>query len=249
MKKLLFFTLASLICTTSFSQTVENIRVEPEGENIKIIYRIGGSIEGHVYNVVLTCSIDGGPRLEPKTVIGDVGKNIRGGRSYYTIVWDVFEDDVEEIGDAEFFIKVELVGGKKKDKSSGMLSNLKPVTTDAADYRKVFITYELTSFNPLGFRAGTLGNWGYYGSIRIGYYDDFLDSYSGSVTAGATKRILNMPKYRLHGYAGLGIGDYFDEFDVEFGVSNVFNNRWVINFGFEYPTYYLDAVFGIGIVF
>ena len=80
-------------------------------------------------------------------------------------------------------------------------------------------------------------------------YDDFWESYTGSVTGGATKRLVDNPKYRLHGYAGIGIGDYFDSFDVEFGITNVISNRLVINFGFEYPWWYLNTVIGVGLVF
>jgi hypothetical protein len=90
------------------AQTVENIRVVQDGENLKINYRIGASKEAQIFNVFMTCSMNGGPRFEPKAVIGDVGENIIGGKSYYTIVWDVFED-VDEVVNPEFFIRVELV--------------------------------------------------------------------------------------------------------------------------------------------
>jgi len=259
MKKFALCIVSFVLFSASYAQkpSVENIQVGQEGDNIKITYRIGGSIEGHVYNVQLECSIDGGPRFEPRTVIGDVGQNIRGGKSYYTILWDVFED-MDEVGAAEFFIGVELVGGKEeKPEISERMQDLvpqkksRPVLTD--DNRTFMVAYSLSfsSYwgysNPLGLSIGSLKNWGWYGSFRIGR-DEFWDSFTGSVTAGATKRIVNLPKYRLHGYAGVGIGDYFDMFDVEFGVSNVISNRFVINFGFEYP-WYLGTVIGIGVVF
>jgi hypothetical protein len=90
------------------AQTVENIRVEQEGDDkLKITFRIGASTESQIFNVIMNCSMDGGPRFEPQAVIGDVGGNIMGGKSYYTIVWDVFED-VEEVVNPEFFVRVEL---------------------------------------------------------------------------------------------------------------------------------------------
>lgn len=252
MKKLLIFLFAALSFTISWSQTVENIRVEADGENINIHYRIGGSVEGDVYNVFLSCSMDGGPKFEPKTVMGDVNENIRGGKSNYTIIWDVFED-LEEIGSAEFFIKVEKVGGVE-EVVSNTFQDIEPVG-GGADYRKFMLAYSMgfnvdwDIYNAVGISIGTLGNWGWYASFRIGGYVEYDDSFTGSIIGGATKRILNNPNYRLHGYVGIGLGDYFDEFDVELGVTNVINNRWVINFGFEYPYWYLNTVFGVGLVF
>ena len=108
MKRTLLLVTGLLFAVHIFGQTVENIRVEPDGESIKISYRIGGSTESQLYDVYLTCSMDGGSRFEPRSVIGDVGRNIRGGRSYYTVIWDVFKD-VEEVGSAEFFVRVVLV--------------------------------------------------------------------------------------------------------------------------------------------
>ena len=43
MKRLSLFITALTISLVSFAQTVENIRIEPEGDNIKISYRIGES--------------------------------------------------------------------------------------------------------------------------------------------------------------------------------------------------------------
>ena len=103
---LLFAMLA--IAFSGFAQTVENIRVVQDGDNLKINYRIGASTDAQLFNVYLTCSMDGGSRFEPRAVIGDVGENIVGGRSFYTVVWDVFED-VEEVVNPEFFVRVELV--------------------------------------------------------------------------------------------------------------------------------------------
>ena len=73
--------------------------------------------------------------------------------------------------------------------------------------------------------------------------------YYGSVTGGVTKHFLTSGNYRLHGYAGIGMGDLFDAFDVEAGVTNVIVNRLTLTAGIAYPTYYAELVFGIGIVF
>jgi hypothetical protein len=96
------------IVLAGYAQTVENIRVVQDGDNLKITYRIGASTDAQLFNVYLSCSMDGGSRFDPEAVIGDVGENIIGGKSFYTIVWDVFAD-VDEVVNPEFFVRVELV--------------------------------------------------------------------------------------------------------------------------------------------
>ncbi len=256
-----------LVSSYSFAQTVENIRVETEGDKIKVHYRIGGSTEAQLYKVTLSCSLDGGARFEPKAVIGDVGMNIRGGRSYYTIVWDVFED-VNQVGSAEFFVKVEMEEDmtapvtpievrprkmheesvkrelEETDKGVEVEKSREPAPFN----HRYHLAYRASSYNLLGLTAGTLGKWGFYGSLRIGSFDDDMQLLSGSFTAGATKHIFSAGIYRLHGYLGAGIGDYFNKFDAEVGITNVLFDRLTVTLGMEYPGYYLDFVFGIGVV-
>ncbi|HDR68221.1 MAG TPA: hypothetical protein ENN61_04140, partial [Bacteroidaceae bacterium] len=255
MKKLFLTLFMLLIFFVSYAQTVENITVEPDGDKINIHYRIGGSTDKQVFNIQLTCSVDGGPRFEPKAVRGAVGGNILGGKDNYTIIWDVFKDR-EEVGNVEFFIKAELVSGRITESRSTEPEVVKPIavqplgagSVSAVPYsRKRFITYEPSLLYPYGLRAGTLGNWGYHSSIRINY-DRYSELMSGAITFGATKRIVNLPKYRLHGYLGIGLGGYFDVFDIEFGFSNVISNRLVLNIGYEIPTYYYALVLGAGIL-
>ena len=291
MKRALFCITGVFLACTLYSQTVENIRVEPEGENIKINYRIGGSTDAQLYNVYLTCSMDGGPRFEPRSVIGDVGQNIRGGRSFYTVIWDVFED-VELVGNAEFFVRVELVSdaaaplvnqpreqpeeaerqiqepvaanqqvtqppSNKQTNETGRVdtSPFDPAfeTTEkkqmGAFERYLYISYSGSQLNPVGISFGTLRKWGVYGSIRLGKYNELYELMEGSVTAGLTKSVVNLGVYRLHGYVGAGIGDFFDTFDVEAGVSNVLFNRLKLSVGLEYPGYYASFVYGIGLIF
>lgn len=270
MKRLFLFITALTISLVSFAQTVENIRIEPEGDNIKISYRIGGSTEAQLYNVFLTCSMDGGERFEPKAVIGDVGQNIRGGKSFNTVIWDVFED-VEEVGSVEFFIKVELISDMSTPATTPqqeVQQRIEPEqeqetgafdpgfesrqTKQKAEFdRRTFLAYNGSVFNPFGFSGGMVGNWGFYGSLRLGYFNEYWESYEGSFSAGVTKYIFSVKQHRLHGYAGIGRGDLFDEFEFEGGVIGVIGNRLNLTLGFSYipNLYYGDLIFGIGIVF
>lgn len=287
MKRFFFFIAALLLSYLSFSQTVENIRVEPDGENIKINFRIGGSSEAQLYNVYLTCSMDGGPRFAPKSVIGDAGQNIRGGKSFYTIIWDVFED-IDEVGNAEFFVKVEVISDASsrvrpiQDESRNQTQTQRPPTStervkpiaqseasgrfssplskkssspDDIFSRKVYLGYSGSIYNLIGGSVGLIGNWGAYASFRLGIYVSSYDMFEGTLVAGVTKFVVAKDNFRLHAYAGGGLGDFIDEFAMEAGAIGVIANRVNLSLGLSYTpnvwwsdTGIADLVFGIGIV-
>jgi hypothetical protein len=269
------FVILSLLLSISglaVAQTVENIRVEPDGDNINIHYRIGGSTDAQWYNVILECSMDGGRRFEPKTVIGDVGENIRGGKSYYTIVWDVFED-VEEVGEVEFFVKVDLVRDlsattqpqvQPRQQPETETTRQEPVsggTTEDPFERRAFISYVGSSGSPYGLSIGTAKNFGVYGSFRFGgYVDEWTSDIWFTAVAGVTKHAFSRSTYRLHGYAGLGTSyasyeEYVydtssteSNFTIDAGVINVI--KWAtLTLGLEYLVgdgpY---VVFGVGLI-
>ena len=277
MKRLLLSLFTLTITIFSIAQTVENIRVEPDGENIKIFYRIGGSTDAQVFNVELTCSMDGGSPFEPKSVIGDVGENIRGGRSFYTIVWDVFED-VDEVGEVEFFVKVDLVSDATPPAVQQPQETVRqepvrqePEVQEDVDTgtgvpdpfdRRAFIAYNGATLSPYGLSVGTVKNFGLYGSFRFGgnTYVTSSDVWFSAV-AGLTKHVFTSNKYRLHGYGGIGTAyasygqtalyaastESYFVFDA--GIINVIG-LLNLTLGLEY----LfgdgpDLVFGIGIVF
>lgn len=206
------------------AQTVEGIQVKSEDDKIIINYRIGGSTDAQYYNVALSCSMDGGLRFEPRTMIGDVGENIRGGRSYYTIEWDVFEDlDVDEVGDAEFFVKVDLVSDmapvitqpqvqpqvqpqrEEVRESPSANQGFDAGTPRETFERKSFFAFTGSTASPYGISFGGVKNFGGYASLRFDYYSDDWDTDIWlTATAGLTKYILTSGQYRLHIYAGIG---------------------------------------------
>jgi hypothetical protein len=206
MKVLLLMFTALFLTVEIQAQTVENIRVEPEGDQILIHFRIGESKDRQVYNVSLTCSIDGGQRFEPRTVMGDVGQRILGGKSNYTITWDVFED-LEEIGEVEFFIKIDLAedyskpveeeesytfaGGEKQDQDKQFTS---------------FLGYNGSTYSPYGLSGGSLNQYGFFLSARTGTNnDEFQTDFWVNLIAGITFQAFTRGIYRLHAYAGPGI--------------------------------------------
>lgn len=246
--KQLFLILFAVFSLTVFSQEVTNIVTRQLGEKIEVSYSISNSTTEQLFFVSLYCSIDGKEKILLKSVTGDVGDNISGGKEKYIIVWDVLKD-VDELNSAEFFVKIEL----KKDGSK-----LKTIST--IGQKKWLVGYNGSFLLPFGVRASYLGNWGGYFGVRFGRvwntfggsidyyqylsYQDYLDEnynqdswyslypywdqdyseFGYSLNAGVTKRILNKSKFQLHAYAGLGYG-YWGTYNYSDDVTyDVWNN-------------------------
>lgn len=276
MNRVFLFLVALLTSYVVQAQTVENIRVAQEDDMILVHYRIGGSTDEQTYDVKFSCSNDGGPRFEPQTVFGDVKENIRGGKSNYTIFWDVFED-LEEVGDVEFFIKVYLVKDKtpvpvepqyqpqteptlEREQQPVSQQSSATVKGEETFNRKTFIAYTGSSNSPLGVSVGGVRNFGFYLSFRYGSSDYYENYMWGTLTGGLTKYIYTLGKYRIHAYAGVGssaevyediYGNSVSEsyFTADFGIIQVVNFL-SLTLGLEVisdiGTY---PVFGIGLVF
>ncbi len=63
MKRLIFILAILALVSSGYAQTVENIRVTQEGDQLKITYRIGASTETQLFNVYLSCSMSGGIKV------------------------------------------------------------------------------------------------------------------------------------------------------------------------------------------
>lgn len=206
--KLLFIIVCLGMHQILFSQTVENIRVDQEGENIRITYRIGESSEDELYKVTLECSMDGKSNFEPKSVLGDVGNNIIGGKSYYTIIWEVFKD-IDEVDEAEFFIRVDRMSGKK---ASSDISDAKQ--SDIGNPHEgnnlfMFRSNIPTSFLGLGYSY--LGNWGGYLAFNSDFSTTQYEAYL--VSAGITKKFMA----NFHFYLGFGLDLHYLEKVIDLG--------------------------------
>jgi hypothetical protein len=261
MKRIIILIVAIFLSLGAIAQTVENIRVEQDGENILVHYRIGGSTDEQTFNVTLSCSIDGGRQFEPLTVFGAVHENIRGGESNYTITWDVFED-LQEIGEAEFFVKIDLI-----DDSSIVQQQVKEQEGDQATMEPTdltyFIAYRGSTAAPYGISTGiTYKKWGGYLSFRYGRYEDLEDYFDWRIyMGGVTRQITNKGKYRLYAYAGAGAYYEFEEKQstglysdyttliIDGGIINVYG-RVSFTLGVEYATEENPSpVFGVGYMF
>jgi hypothetical protein len=84
MKKLTIILLISIgFFSLIKSQTVDSIKVEQAGELIKIHYKILNSNQYQTFRVTVFCSINGGLESKLKSLSGDFGENVIGGRDEY----------------------------------------------------------------------------------------------------------------------------------------------------------------------
>ena len=205
----LILLIALLVCgliLNGQTHTVENFNVEPDGEQLKITYRIGASNQTQLFKVTVSCSMDGGPRFEPTSVIGDVGNNVVGGKSIYTIMWDVFED-VDEVVNPSITVKVDLMNGAPpppvtrttqepeeevlEEPAEEQAQKQEPVyepSVEQESYTEQFQRNGFFAFSgitgygvPVGVSFGSLDSWGYYVTpMRVAFNTyDYWDSYYG----------------------------------------------------------------------
>ncbi len=248
----------SLLLSVFFikSQTVTDILTEQDGTNIIIKYKISESNDKQLFHISISCLVNEKERIKLTAITGDVGDNIKGGKSEYEAVWNVLED-VDELNSAEFFIKSELKEDGSKIRIDPALSN-----------NKWFIAYNSgIGYTQFGFKAGYLNNWGAYAAFRFspfGYYyfepylsDEFgnylqdenndyiayegeLSSYYSedyaflySLSGGISKRLVNN-KIKLHVFIGAGYG-YWGYYD---------NNNNDIYYDFTLDQYFVENEYG-----
>ena len=129
----------------STGQEVGNVTSEVKDGMVTIHYSISGKFY-QIFNISIYVSRDGGNNyIGPlKEVTGDVGQNIKRGSK--TVTWDVIKEMplVEET--LIFDVRAEITGNKPKS--------------------SFFIQYVANPTTYIGFRAGILGIWGFYGEIR-----------------------------------------------------------------------------------
>lgn len=130
MKRVLFLILSVIFfAASSFGQKVDSIKVEQAGEFIKIHYKIINSNPGQFFRVTVLCSINGGLKSELKSLVGDFGDNVVGGKPGYTVLWDVLKD-VEEVNSVDFSVRAELTKDDspvRKEKENKNNFNIMPV--------------------------------------------------------------------------------------------------------------------------
>jgi hypothetical protein len=243
-------------------QTVDNVRIERIGDVVKIRYILLNSNPDQRFNVKVYCSISEEVRFEPESITGDIGEDIPGGRSEYTVLWDVLED-VEELISAEFFVKAVL-----NDGSTGIqIDWSKPETYG----------FLATAVGPNNLQGGVRlllqEKWGVSCALLAGAKKYRNEDHPGegdrymafTASIDATRQIIQDSTYRMLLFSGLAIateenstgGASLIECGPELGLVlemkriSLFINISYVKFLLSstsiepYPTYFLS--FGIGL--
>jgi hypothetical protein len=187
------------------SQTVDSIKVEQAGDLIKIHYKILNSNPNQVFRVTVLCSINGGLQSVIKSLSGDFGDNVVGGRSEYMVLWDVLKD-VDEVKSVDFSVKAELI----RDNTN---LNLKEAKKDKVHKKNFNIMASAQLPGPgFGIRTGYMGNFGFSVQYIVGKAVLIPNSGYTSrpnlkhITLDLTKRIINKESFQMHMMIGMGVG-------------------------------------------
>jgi len=202
-----------LLCSIQFvlAQKVDSINVEQTGDFIKIRYKILNSNPDQLFRVRVLCAINGGLNTEIKSVSGDTGDNVVGGKEDYFVVWDVLKD-VAELNSAEFIVRAELV---KDLKNSNIQGGKDFLLTEKWSKKRFFVMLatEVPSEPKIGFRIGYMGSFG----ISFQFVNGKVAVNDLAVAVGSTtynppntpsfsinisKRIVNNNAFQMHILAG-----------------------------------------------
>jgi hypothetical protein len=182
-------------------QKVDSIKVEQTADLIKIHYKILNSNQSQFFRVTVYCSINGGLQSVIKSLSGDFGDNVIGGRSNYMVLWDVLKD-VEEVKSVDFSVRAELM----KDYSANDKTAQKSLSE-----RKLYAFFVGGGPGPkLGGRIGYIGSWGITamylgGSVISPGLSAFNDTKQPVFSFGIdlTKRIVNTNAFSMHMFSGI----------------------------------------------
>ena len=215
-RSILILVMGLLSISFVLAQKVDSIMVEQNGDFVKIEYKIVDSKPGEVYKVRVLCSINSGLNTELRSVSGDMGDNVQGGKPGYFVIWDVLKD-VDELKSAEFIVRAELVRGIADNGDPG-----KDYELTAKWAKKWF--YVGPAFEFPGSRAGVMlgimGDIGVSAIFTFGKYaideefpiavgvtetiDDYLEGKNVTpITVLFTVRIISRNSLQMHLMAGI----------------------------------------------
>jgi hypothetical protein len=194
----LLLALSGIIFNSVLSQKVDSIKVEQSGDFIKVRYKILDSRPDQVYSVKVLCSINGGLNTELRSISGDAGDHVPGGKPEYWVVWDVLKD-VDEVKSVDFIVRAEL------EKSIGKV----PKSTKVFNFQPSIQLPGPT----FGVRMGLMGKFGVSVQfvrgmgvlLRETLYTD--QPVFNRFSADFTSRIANEKNTQLHLLTGFTVGN------------------------------------------
>ena len=231
MKNIYIFLIVLIFQVQAVSaQKVDNIKIEKSGNLINIRYQIPKSTSSQVFRVTVLCSINGGVDEVLRSVSGDTGAYVEGGKSEYSVYWDVLKDK-DEVKSAEFVVRVELISD----------NIVKPANT--VTQKKVNETgFDKKRFNALasiglqgpkyGAMFGYLGSWGIYLDIVSGVTTKSADADINAnpstipsffvISSAITKRIMNKNAVQLHLAFGIANSNcvFYEKINTTYTYSN-----------------------------
>lgn len=214
------------IFTFVSAQTVDSIKIEQSGEMIKIHYKILNSSSYQLFRVTVFCSINGGLKSELKSLSGDFGENVVGGRTDYMVLWDVLKD-VDEVKSVDFSVRAELL----KDDSPKLVDK----TQSDWKIKRFYILPTLHEGKGVlyGVRLAYMGSFGVSWKIVTGKIEQYNSSGISDfhTSFDLTKRIINYKGFQFHIMAGFAVGKL--ELDIP---ENSFAN---------FPGYEIGAILAI----
>ena len=190
--------LTFFLSLTSFclAQEVSNVRAVQNGAVIDIYYKIQTSSSEQFFTITIRCDTGSGERFVLRSLSGDAGKHVQGGKSEYKASWNVLED-IPRLGSAEFFVQAKLEKG-----TSG-------------DFKPGFAGYQAAiGYTPVGFRLGYGVNFGPYLSARIGsggfhqLGNSVEDKGLYAIDIGLFKSVYQSEKVLAQIYVGVGMAQW-----------------------------------------
>ena len=180
------------------AQKVTNVHAEQNGSKIEIYYNIEDSDPTQIFTVSVYYEDAKKMMIKPRSLAGDVGENVVGGKEIYLVIWDVL-NDVDDLGDAEFFVRIE-----------------KQSKTVASEQKNTWFLglNSAVGYTPYGVRLGYGGKWEFFLASRFGS-DGFqqvgkqvTENGLNSFTLGIGRQILATPAFNLKVYVGGGLANW-----------------------------------------
>ncbi|MBN2520293.1 MAG: hypothetical protein JXB17_07305 [Bacteroidales bacterium] len=245
----IIFIVISLISTYSQKSKaqIKNVDFTYNSDNqiIVVIYDIDNSSAIERYNIELTFVDFNGNRIVPRSIRGDVGNDIKGGKNK-VIYWDVL-NDVEELGRVRARVTVKGVTEHLGNSSNALLSVMVP---GLGDY---YVKNKRNMIIKPVFRTITA-----YGLVGYGIYNyiDFnkkFKEYNDKDTPREDfDRLFNEATTSLHrSYVASSIGAAIWASDVIWvaikGAKNKQRNLMIGSIGYDYNLVYIPGGVGLNL--
>lgn len=202
-------------------QVVDSIKVEKEGNIVKLRYQILNSNSKQTFKITVFYSDYNVKRKEIKKLLGDFGEEVIGGKPEYLVNWNVLQE-IDTLISAEFFVRSELIKGK-------------PTKLKYPFDKKYYITPTIEFPDPIyGLRASYLAKWGISLAFLKGkrnadtlyqvsqYFYDLKEAPVDVLTfsIGVTKCICNKKNFKMHILCGLAVTKLKGELGYYYGSGN-----------------------------